>query len=332
MHRLPASLAHRIPAVILTLFGLLVGAAVGPDTLHAQAPGNGRAVLVTGASSGIGLRMTEELAANGFYVYAGARSAGDLAMLDAMENVSSVRLDVTEQDEIDAAVAWVEAQGRGLYGLINNAGVGVIESLLEISEDDMWFQQDVNLFGPWRVTKAFAPMLIESRGRISTTGSISGILSGRMFGAYSMSKHGVEAFTDALANDLLGTGVTVSVIEPGNYRSDIVDNLMARLESQGYGPDSERWKEMMEVFGGDRDRTSDPEPDDVARAALDFMATDTPRRRYLVVPVEREARITIEQIVREMVQMNQTQAFTYTRDELIEILDAMLAEVQGAGR
>jgi len=311
---------------------LFVASLLAALPLTAQAPGNGRAVLVTGASSGIGLRMAEVLADNGFHVYAGARSAEDLARLDAMENVSSVRLDVTVQSEIDAAVAWVEAQDRGLYGLVNNAGVGVIGSLLEVSEEDMWFQQDVNLFGPWRVTKAFGPMLLESRGRVMTTGSISGILSGPEFGPYSMSKHGVEAFTDALAADLAGTGVAVAVVEPGNYRSDIVDNLLSRLESQGFGPDTERWQELAARFGNDRSREGTPEPDDVALATLDFMVSERPKRRYMVVPVESEARITLLQALREVAQLNQDHRFSYTREELVEMLDMVMEEVAGSGR
>jgi NAD(P)-dependent dehydrogenase (short-subunit alcohol dehydrogenase family) len=299
----------------------------------AQAPGNGRAVLVTGASSGIGLLMTERLAENGFYVYAGARSADDLARLDAMENVSSIRLDVTDQGEIDAAVVWVEAQGRGLYGLINNAGVAVIEPLVEISEDDMWFQQNVNVFGPWRVTAAFADMLIESRGRIMTTGSISGILPGQLQGAYSMSKHSVEAFTDVLADEMAQFGVEVAVVEPGAYDSDIGASLIARMERQGYDPSQSRWADAMRALmegGGDRSALEDPT--EVAMAALDFMASDTPKRRYMVVPNEQQAMITIRQMLTEMVQMNLDQEYTYSRDELVEMLDAILEAVEATRR
>ncbi|NNF29695.1 MAG: SDR family NAD(P)-dependent oxidoreductase, partial [Gemmatimonadetes bacterium] len=109
-----------MPIPQLSLVRLLLGAAAlvmaglaAPPVLHAQGVGEGRAVLVTGASSGIGLRMTEVLAQNGFHVYAGARSAEDLARLDEMDNVQSVRLDVNVLEEIDAAVQFVEEQGRG---------------------------------------------------------------------------------------------------------------------------------------------------------------------------------------------------------------------------
>ena len=91
-----------------------------------------KAVLVTGASSGIGLSITEHLAAEGHFVYAGARKAEDIARLSAMGNVMGIRLDVTVQEEIDAAVELVRNEGRGLYGLVNNAGVNVIGPLIEL--------------------------------------------------------------------------------------------------------------------------------------------------------------------------------------------------------
>ena len=155
-----------------------------------------KAILITGASTGIGRSMAELMASEGHFVYAGARKDKDMEELNAIENIMAIRLDVTDQPQIDAAVKTIEAEGRGLYGLINNAGVGVIYPLIEVPESEFDFQMDVNLYGPYRVTKAFAPMIIESKGRISTTGSISGILSGPLFGVYSMSKHGPNENAD----------------------------------------------------------------------------------------------------------------------------------------
>ena len=82
-----------------------------------------KAVLVTGASTGIGRKITEHLAAKGYFVYAGARKQADLDALGAIKNVQAVKLDVTRQEDIDAAVASITKAGRGLYGLVNNAGI-----------------------------------------------------------------------------------------------------------------------------------------------------------------------------------------------------------------
>lgn len=314
----------RVPRILSTLFILAALGHAAPTA--GQVTGQGRAVLVTGASSGIGLRMTEVLSANGFLVYAGARKQEDLERLDAMENVKAVRLDVTVQSEIDEAVELVRREGRGLYGLINNAGVAVVGPLIEMPEEDMDFQIDVNLFGPYRMTKAFADLLIEAGGRVMNTSSISGILSGGFLGAYSMSKHGVEAYTDALATEMAGFGVSVSAVEPGNYRSRIVASMRERMEAAGYTPENSRYdRSMFDMFSGPVDRTQFPEPDDVAMAALDFLSTDDPRRRYLVVPNQREAEITIRKAIEELVQLNGDHAFSYDREELIRMLDEGLA-------
>ena len=187
----------KIVAAILSLACLLLSA----ECTYAEDDGQ-KAILITGATTGIGRNLAETLAAKGHFVYAGARKQADMDELNAIDNIMAVRLDVTKQDEIDAAVALITREGRGLYGLVNNAGVAVVAPMIEVTEGDMQFQMDVNLFGPYRVTKAFAPMIIESKGRITTTGSISGILSSGFLGPYSMSKHAIEAFTDSLATEM----------------------------------------------------------------------------------------------------------------------------------
>jgi NAD(P)-dependent dehydrogenase (short-subunit alcohol dehydrogenase family) len=320
---------HILPIVRATqsVFALAVlTSSIAVPTIAAQETEDVRAVLVTGTSSGIGLRMTEVLSENGFFVYAGARKAEDLERLDAMENVKSVRLDVTIQSEIDAAVALVQAEGRGLYGLINNAGVSVLGPLIELSEEDMDFQLDVNLFGPYRVTKAFADLLIESEGRIMTVGSIAGILSGPFAGAYSMSKHGVEAYVDALAAELARFNVEVAVVEPGNYKSNILLNMVKRMEETGYSAEGSRYGSMLDLVSGPLDRSQYNEPDDVALAVLDFLSSDSPKRRYMVVPNQFEAEITIRQALSELAQLNEGHAFSYSRDQLIQMLDVALAQ------
>ena len=286
------------------------------------------AVLITGTSSGIGLRMTEVLSQNGFFVYAGARKPADLERLDAMENVKSVRLDVTIQSEIDAAAAFVRGEGRGLYGLINNAGVAVMGPLIEMSEQDMEFQLDVNLFGPYRVTKAFADLLIENEGRVLTVSSIAGILSGPYIGAYSMSKHGVEAYTDALAAELERFDVQVAAVEPGNYKSQITASMLKRMDRTGYSAEGSRYGSMRDLVSGPLDRSQYQEPDDVALAALHFLTSDSPKRRYMVVPNQFEAEITIRQSLSEMVQLNEGHQFSYSRDELVTMLDQALGNAR----
>lgn len=286
-----------------------------------------KAILVTGTSTGIGRNIAETLAAAGYYVYAGARKDEDLAELDAIENVQGVRLDVTSQQDIDAAVEIVRLGGKGLYGLVNNAGVAVFGGLTQTPDSDLDFVFDVNVFGVVRVTRAFAPMIVEQKGRIITTGSTSGILSSAMVGVYSMSKHAIEAFTDSLAAELKDTGVGVSVVEPGDYKSQIRQTAATRREEaveKSGGVLSERERHILAsiVESG----LSLEEPDEVSAAVMHALFSDTPKRRYMVVSSAGEAERTIRKAIEELVQLNEEHIYSYDRDRLVEMLDEALAE------
>ena len=308
----------------LILAGLIALNASAAEPLQKIEPPQ-KTVLVTGASSGIGLRITEVLAENGILVYAGARKQADLKRLDAMKNVESVRLDVTVQEDIDAAVKFVKDKGRGLDGLVNNAGIVVLGPLIEVPVEELEWQMNVNVSGPYRVTKAFAPLIIESKGRITTTGSISGILSGSMFGHYSMSKHAVEAYTDSLASEMDRFGVKVSVIEPGNYASNIGKTFAKRLEKKGYWPGNTAYRDELESMkarmGGE---SSAQDPLAVAEAVMHALFAENPKSRYMVVPNARQADATIRKAIRETLQLNQDQPYSFSREQIIEILDQEL--------
>lgn len=317
---------------IIRLCGLLAAILIlAPFHANAQstaAAKEQKAVLVTGASSGIGRKITEVFAGKGYFVYAGARKQEDLDALNAMDNVQAVKLDVTIQEQIDAAVATVEQGGRGLHGLINNAGVFIGGPLVDVDLEEFKWLMDINVYGVYRVTQAFAPMIIESGGRISTIGSISGTLSGRYSGQYSMSKHAIEAYTDSLAAEIEPLGVKVSVIEPGNYNSEIGDTAKERMrkKNEDYARKGSPFAEAFNTWlDRDWDRSRYKDPDEVAEAALHAMFADKPLRRYMVVPEEREASWTIGKQIQELVQLNDWQAYTYSREQLIEKLDAAMA-------
>lgn len=307
------------------MFVLITALLIFAQSTPANAEDEQKAVLVTGASTGIGREIAETLASNGYYVYAGARKQKDIDALNAIDNIQAVRLDVTIQDDIDAAVETVRKGGKGLHGLINNAGIYIGGPLIEVDIEEFEWLMNVNLYGVYRVTQAFAPMIIESKGRISTIGSISGILSGRFSGIYSMSKHAVEAYTDSLAVEMEKFGVAVSVIEPGNYDSKIADTARKRMLDKEYAqPGSYYAEELEQWLNQPWDRSVYKSPEEVAEAALHAMGNDKPLRRYMVVPNEEEAGWTIGKIIEEMVQLNEWQAYSYNREQLIEKLDTAL--------
>jgi len=304
------------------------GARTGaPTETRLGAQDSPKTVLVTGASTGIGRKITEHLAARGYFVYAGARKEKDLRELNAIENVQSIRLDVTIQEEIDAAVETITQAGRGLYGVVNNAGVLIVGPLIEVEEDDLHFLMNVNVYGPYRITKAFSSLIIEAKGRIVTIGSVSGILSGRFFGAYSMSKHAVEAYTDALAAEMASLDVHVSVVEPGNYRSQMGANALRRMEENNQTFIGSRFEEQLQPM---LSQATDPhadgkEPDEVAEAVIHALFDENPKRRYMVVPDQRQAERTIRQAIQELVQLNEGHVYSYDRESLIAMLDEALA-------
>ena len=199
--------------------------------------------------------------------------------------------------------------------------------MIEVDEADMKFQMDVNLYGPYRVTKAFAPLIIESKGRITTTGSISGTLSAPFLGPYSMSKHAVEAYTDSLAAEMAKFGVKVSVIEPGNFNSEIFAAMRKRMEQREYSVEDSRYKEELQerLLSRPTDRSEYPAPDAVSAAVMHALFDPAPRLRYMVVPNQREAEITIRKAIQEVVQLNQDQAYSYDREALVKMLDEALA-------
>jgi len=284
-----------------------------------------KSVLITGASTGIGRHLAETLAADGYHVYAGARKDKDLAELDAIENITAVQLDVTKQDQVDAAVAMIRKKGAGLYALVNNAGVGGGGFVIDTPIEDQRFVYAVNVEGVYRTTQAFAPLVIESKGRIVTTGSIAGTVSWPGGSAYSGSKHWMEAFTDALAGEMEESGVSVSVVEPGNYKSRIrrssVSRELSKLEAAG--------EEVTDEMKADYEKTAErelsyKEPDEVTEAFMHALFSDEPLLRYMVVPNEREAQMTIGTKLNELVQLNQWSPHAYSRDELVQMLDAAL--------
>lgn len=314
----------------LTLF-TVVFLSVSASTSFAKENAEGgskKAVLVTGASSGIGHQIALTLADKGYFVYAGARKEKDIAALSKLKNMQGVRLDVTKQDDINAAVKHIKAEGRGLYGLVNNAGVFVYDPLIEVSEKDMTFVNDVNVMGPYRVSKAFAPLIISSQGRITTIGSISGLFAGKLFGPYSMSKHSMEAYSEALSKEMEKFDVQVSIVEPGNFRSNIMKNMEKRLKSIDQGEKKTQYRDeiarLASFVKSDRSHHASPTP--VANAVLDFMSSENPKFRYMVTPNKGEANYAIKRSLQKVIELNEGHEFSLKDEDLLAMLQSLLAE------
>ena len=171
-------------------------------------------------------------------------------------------------------------------------------------------------------------MVMESSGRIVTTGSIAGTISARQgFSAYSGSKHWIEAYTDSFAMEMEPHGVWVAVVEPGNYKSNIRRSSVSRRMDQAKSAGGEITDEMQENYEKTAERElSYKEPDEVSEAFMHALFNEKPLRRYVVVPNEEEQAFTIGTKIFELVQLNSWGPYSYSRDQLVEMLDAALVD------
>jgi NAD(P)-dependent dehydrogenase (short-subunit alcohol dehydrogenase family) len=203
------------------------------------------AVLVTGASTGIGKAIVERLASEGHRVFAAIR---DPSSVDDHELVTPVRLDVTSDEEARSAAKTVQDALRDsrLRGIVNNAGIGVGGPLEFLDLDDLRHQLEVNVVGQLAVTQAFLPLLRE-RGiadpRIVFMGSMASRVAFPFLGPYAVSKFGLLAMATSLRRELLDWGFKVSVVEPGNINTPIWDKAESDIAAIDAGL-TERAREL----------------------------------------------------------------------------------------
>ncbi len=196
------------------------------------------AVLVTGASSGIGAAVVERLDRLGFRVLAGVRSDVDADALRASRSsrVTPVRLDVTDPVQIAAAAEIVGEQAGGrLAGLVNNAGVARGGPLEYLDLEELRDQLEINLIGQLAVTQAMLEHLRRATGRIVMVGSISGRVSAPNLGPYAASKHALAALTESLRAELAAWKIRVALVEPGSIQTaiwDKADDTAARVRAE----------------------------------------------------------------------------------------------------
>jgi NAD(P)-dependent dehydrogenase (short-subunit alcohol dehydrogenase family) len=250
-----------------------------------------RAVVVTGASSGIGEASALKLATLGFDVFAGVRKEADGERLrsESGGKVIPLSIDVTDQDSISAAAGRVtEAVGeRGLAGLVNNAGVAISAPLEFIPIEELRQQIEINLIGQVAVTQAFLGLIRAGRGRIVNVSSIGGRIALPFAGPYAASKFGIEAISDSLRRELRPWGIEVSVIEPGSVATKIWDKGTAKARELSANLSAEG----MELYGGAiakmqklaaETAARGMPPEEVAEDVVHALTSPKPKTRYLV--------------------------------------------------
>ena len=247
------------------------------------------AVLITGASTGIGEATALRLQKAGFRVFAGVRKPEDGNRLRSAGVTVVQPFDVTKQEDIDAAVRTVEQElnGSPLRGIVNNAGIGIGGPLEALDLDDFRRTIEVNTTSQLAVTKAFLPLLRKSKGRIVNMASIGGRVAQPFAGPYVASKFALEAVTDVLRVELLEWGVDVIAIEPGTIATPIwekssqeAEKVLAKLTPEQRELYGKRLAKMSKVL--ERQNKRGARPEKVAEAVEKALTASRPRTRYLI--------------------------------------------------
>lgn len=298
-----------------------------------------QAVLVTGASSGIGKHLTLRLAERGHPVYATVRKEKDLEELSKIENVTPLIMDVRKTEQVQAAFDVVTKSGRGLYGLINNAGIGPLGLLPTWTDEEMYDIFNINVFGPHRVTNAFVQLLINSKGRVVNIGSQGGMLAKRYYGPYTMTKHALECYTEVLNQELGTHGVFVSIVQPGGIITDIGEKMQEatlRHFQRAQPPFKEEADAVLASFTGpgpepdpnapESDFNRKPSsPEIVWDAVQNALFNEKPKMRYLV-GTHWEGNRVINALLSKLLDENDNPQHNYSQYELIVLLDKQLEE------
>jgi NAD(P)-dependent dehydrogenase (short-subunit alcohol dehydrogenase family) len=252
---------------------------------------NSPAIVITGASTGIGEACALELDRRGFRVFAGVRSeaAGEALRAKASPRLTPIHLDVTEADSIAAAAELVgKAVGEsGLAGLVNNAGIAVPGPLEAVPIDAFRKQFEVNVIGVVAVTQAFLPLIRKARGRLVNISSLNGGLSLPYMGAYSASKFALEALSDALRAELCPWKIHVALVEPGpidtpiwNKSVALADQLATQAAPEALSLYETDLAALRRTVGRIAGKASPV--DRVVRAVVHALTADRPKIRYFL--------------------------------------------------
>jgi len=251
----------------------------------------GKVVFITGCDCGFGRSLVHAFLKQGCIVFAGClqqKSVDEYNNLNNL-NVRGLLVDVTKQEDIDTAVAEIQRTKRPLLCIVNNAVISSFGWCEMIDIETYKFIGDVNIYGMIRVCKSFLPLIRQHKGRIIQMGSIGPCLNAPFGSAYLNSKAAMLSFSSSLAQELRPLGVTVSVIQPGFFKSNLLDSAKEKgfEESQKlldmekvYGNYSKKMDEVKEKILMSESLNGDDTP--VCNAAVHAASAYFPPYRYIV--------------------------------------------------
>jgi NAD(P)-dependent dehydrogenase (short-subunit alcohol dehydrogenase family) len=246
-------------------------------------------VLITGATDGLGKAATLLLAEHGYRVFAAGRSAEKRAQLDALAKqknlpLKTLEMDVCDDASVQKAVSAVYQEVDQIDVLINNAGLVYVGAVEDLRLEDWRRQFETNFFGVIRVTQAVLPKMRELRkGRILMMSSVSGFVTPPTQGAYSASKHAIEALSNALRHELYPFGIHTVLIQPGyivtNIQSTAMNLAQTYQEKFKTGPYAGIYATYLQSASSTRAQ-SKTTPEDCARIMLEAIEAPRPKARY----------------------------------------------------
>ena len=251
---------------------------------------NEQAIVITGASTGIGKATALHLDRLGFKVFAGVRKETDAQALkqEASNKLTPILLDVTDGNSIAAAVDTIARETGGeLYGLVNNAGVSLNGPLELVPTSEIKQLMDVNVLGLLAVTKAFLPLLRQNKGRIINISSGHGLLAIPDKSVYAASKFAVQAITDSLRVELRPFDVSVSSIVVGKVDTAVLGKIIADRDKMIEAAPAEvvkLYSPLVEFFNKEVKELPGIPAIEVGKVVAQALTTEKPKAQYLIGP------------------------------------------------
>jgi NADP-dependent 3-hydroxy acid dehydrogenase YdfG len=242
-----------------------------------------RVWFITGASTGFGRFLAEEVLKAGSEVVATARKLDNVADLERKypQTTQALSLDVTDAGQVDSAVAQAFARFGRVDVLVNNAGYGVAGAIEEVSEAEFMPMFETNVFGLLRVTRAFLPHLRKQRsGHILNLSSIGGVVASPGIGFYNATKFAVEGISESLAAELAPLGIHVTIIEPGPFRTDFLGR--SGVVAKARIPDYDNTAGNMRKYFAENDGKQKGDPLRAVQAMMEVVESPNPPLRLLL--------------------------------------------------
>ncbi|MDX2316677.1 MAG: SDR family oxidoreductase [Gammaproteobacteria bacterium] len=249
--------------------------------------GSQRAVLITGCSSGIGECVAAGLKVRGYRVFASARQDADVTRLGE-QGFEAIKLDLRDAESIKTAVdALLARTGGKLYGLFNNGAYGQPGAVEDLDTDTLRAQFETNVFGWHELTRRVLPIMRrQGYGRIIQNSSVLGFVALKWRGAYTASKFAIEGLTDTLRMELSGSGIHVSLIEPGpiesRFRENAYEAFKANIDTEN-SPHREDYRRVQaRLASHDDTQPFTLSGDAVLKKVVHALESRRPKPRYYV--------------------------------------------------